>query len=265
MSLTKDEFWKRVTERLRGNLPEETLGTLNKTELMKLSPPLLKQILQFGIESFIEELRATEKENFLDWMEQEKAPLQQRLEKMGFWYLDYITKIGIPGQSLATFTEQVMTIASLNFDEEIYWDPEIAPKLLILNSINYFNALFPWIRFRPIQDLESFLMQYLALDINWIKAVCALAAEELLVRKALDELNVEHKKIRDFDKLRKMLVERIEEEGKRTGLKVLTIPARRTVRNMVIHEGYNLTEDEAHEIIGDVMQLAKDLSSISKK
>ena len=262
MPLTKDEFWKRVTNRVRDNLPEETRANLNAIELKRLSQPLLRQILQAGVEALVEELRATKKESFLEWIEKERANLQQQLEQTGYWYLGYVTKLGISGQDLAALMELATILGSVDMNEEIYWDPDVAPKLLMLNGITYGNALLPWIRFRPILDFESFLRTHLGLDINWMKATCALTAEELLVRKALKELDIEHEKIWDFEELRKLLVGKIKEEGKRTGLKVLTIPARRSIRNMVIHKGYNLTETEAHEIMGDIIQLANDLSTI---
>lgn len=265
MSETKDQFWKKVTERIKENMPEEIVKNLEKTGLKGKKMSILKEVLQNAMQATIEELRVIEKESFLGWMKLEQEEYQTKLENAGYWYLEYLSHLRISGRELAAITEFGLLLASFELDDEIIWEHDLASKLLMLTLVNAGNSLLPWLRFRPFHDFESFTKQHLNLDINWMKASLALITEELLVKKTLRELGVPIKEKEDFQKVRKKLVTKLEEEGLDSSLKILTIPARRTIRNKVIHEGYNPSENDAHDLMGDVMKLAKNLSEILKE
>ena len=99
------------------------------------------------------------------------------------------------------------------------------------------------------------------LDFNWILAVTSLSAQEIAIKRKLDELGESYGE-EDFQKLAEKLVDVMRREGIRTPEILLSIArSYRHVRAKVMHNPHKtkLTSEEAHAIFYNTEALIKTL------
>ena len=100
------------------------------------------------------------------------------------------------------------------------------------------------------------------LDQNWIISVSALAAQEVAIKRRLNELDVDYGEGEDFQKLTKRLEQAYGEQGIRLPLILLSVSrSYRHIRAKLIHEGhkYRVTDEEADGILDNTRTLLNEL------
>ncbi|MBO3799307.1 MAG: hypothetical protein QXI42_03525 [Thermoproteota archaeon] len=94
-------------------------------------------------------------------------------------------------------------------------------------------------------------LKRIGLDENWVLSITALSAQEVALRKKLDEMNIESGE-EDFQKLGEMLQKAYENKGLQFPLITLSIVrAYRHIRAKLLHEGhrYPISERELEQLV----------------
>ncbi len=252
---------KRVADCVKKKLKKE----ITPTDLIKMNFTDQTEFLKEYSRCYFGTLKEISRDDFEPWLDQKIKESGKKLEQNGNWLLSYFTRVGFPPEMISQFTQLGIALEVTGSQREFMWDPDIAPKFLGLTLIQWVEQLSARIRFQPYRNLQSFALNYLSLDSNWIISAIVLALEELIVRKKLDELDISIGNHEKFHKLCEKLVKSLDSHGVQPSCEILKSKGRREIRNRVLHKGYNPTEDEAFRLMSDVIKLAKDLWTEEKK
>jgi hypothetical protein len=240
---------------------DKTGTDITPNDLLSLDFNRQKDFIAVYSECYFEELRRVDRSEFEPWLDRKSKEERENLDIAGKQLLSYYSRIGLPYEILAQLTQLGLVFDISKTNRELLWDSDIAPKFLGMALLQLTTLLKSRMELQPYLDLQKFMKNYLGLDINWIISVVVVALEELLVRKKLKEMNIEVGKQENFPRLRKKLVEALNEKGVRPSCEVLKSKGRREIRNRIFHTGDNPTEDEAYRLMGEVIKLSHDLWS----
>lgn len=265
MASAKEELDKKVNACIKAGGADKVLSNLDWSNLTGWDDRELSSAAEAFSEvkkCIFDSIRAIDKEKFVNWMDQEAQPFRVKLEKAGrrmirYWSrksdpFEIVVSLSILGQILGGFWSDP--------DNEVTWDPDIAPKLLMILQLNLLRSTVEKAQLKLLFDVLSLANSTLGLDANWCTSAIALVLEELLIRRKLHENGVKLKDREYFHDLCKKLVSVIKKSGREPGLDVLLSKGHREVRNNILHKCWEPTDEDTERVVTHVLRLSRDLS-----
>ena len=263
-----NEIAKQFQEKIQARILKGLgIKNMNDMDWSKLSTEEWLGAYELILRCVFGEIKKSSMREFNALMEPEEARATQEAENAGQKLIRYWCQVGDPAL-IVQYVIPMAAIADVVTDElaeECVINLELMRKMLRISSIS--NSMYVTLSatMRPFQDLTSLASSILGLDSNWSTAVVCAAMEELLVKKKLDELKVPRKPRDKFDSLSKKLTSALRIRGQTPRLDVLVSPSHWKVRNKILHEGWNPTEDELNRLIAHIVGLSRDLGLESRR
>ena len=243
------------------------IRSLSELKLLEFDQNEWKDFWSAAMRCYLAELKKMGVRKFNAWMKAESEGVQKQLDEQSRRYVRYLSQFGDPAMVMEQLVPMMfgMESASEELEAQYFNDQTLSPRLLkitTLTALKMMRLLLPMV---PLRDLSSIAQSTLNCEINWCFAVIAVSIEQLLVKKKLDEMGIETKPKESFDGLCEKLVPALQDKGMRPGFDVLLTAGHRQIRNRVIHEGLNPTDEELNTLIDHLARLARDLGPEGQK
>ncbi|MHA1909997.1 MAG: hypothetical protein ACW98Y_22075, partial [Candidatus Thorarchaeota archaeon] len=159
MKFTLKEFNKRVNACIKATGADTILKELDWSNLSVWNDDELNAASDaFGEvrKCIFASLRNIDNDEFAEWIRQETQPMREKADKIGRRIIRYLGRIEDPFDVVITFTVlgQILSeFSSIPKDE--FWDPEIAPKLLMILQANLLRETVEKAQLRLLFDVLS--------------------------------------------------------------------------------------------------------------
>jgi hypothetical protein len=262
MSDIQGELNKRIINCIKR---ETGIDLLNQETISELNQESSAIISEYGFKCALKIFRSIAKAKFKDWLLDEFNKIENDAEKVGNRIIRFSSKINDP---VDVFTE--LNLLSNIFenliddidDTDIFSDTKSLLRLLAITSLSgvrnnvFINSL------RPQLFTMELAQHALGKDNSWCASMLALTIEEQFVKKKVSEFGISIGENEDYYSILKKLTKYLEENNIRQNRDLFLLDSHRKIRNNVLHENWNPTEDEMDDIIAHVLKVINYLNSM---
>jgi hypothetical protein len=264
MASAKEELDKKVNACIKASGTDKVLRNLDWSNPTDWDDKDLSSATEaFGElkRCIFDSIRTIDKDKFINWMDQEAQPFRVELDKAGRRLIRYWSRMSDPFELVVSLSIIVQILQGFWSapDDKVTWDPDIAPKLLMILQLHLLRSIVEKAQLRPLLDVLSLANSTLGLDANWCTSAVALVLEELLIRRKLHENDVQLKDRENYHDLCKKLVSVIEKSETEPGLDILLSKGHREVRNNILHKGWKPTDEDTERVVAHVFRFSRDL------
>ncbi len=221
-------------------------------------------IQEFGFKCALKAIRRLAKKKFIDWIKDDFRKLEKDATEVGERLVRFGSKVGDPVDVLNQLVPLSGIIENLVEDmdaEELLSDPSAVIRLLVMSYLGELKSRVATNSLRPLLFTIGLAQLAIGKDMSWCTSMLALTIEEQFVKMKVLELGIELDEVENYHSILSKLTSYLEEQGIRQSREVLLADGHRKIRNKVLHEDWNPTEDEMDDIIAHVVKIINNLSS----
>lgn len=259
------ELSKEINRRISRCVKSQTgIDTRDEDLLSSLSLEEKAMIHESGFRCALRVLRRIAKRKFRKWIEEELEQTLDDASKVGERLIRFSSRVGDP---VDVFSELILLSSILenlveDFDaEEILSDHSTTIRLLLMSYLDELKSRVAINSLRPLLFSLALAQAALGKNVDWCASMLALTVEEQLVKEKAVEFGIHFKKKENYHSILEKLVEHLETNKIRKSREMILADGHREIRNKVIHEGWNPTEDETDHILGHVSKAVRFLES----
>lgn len=221
-------------------------------------------IQEHGFKCALEIFRKTGKKKFRAWALTEYEKIKELAEEIGKRVIRFSLKMQDPIDVIAELNLLTSILENLVNDldeEDLFSDTQSLLRFLLITSFSdtsnriFINSMKPQIFTMRLAQVA------LGKDNSWCTSVLALTIEEQFIKRKAVELGIDMKKGEKYYSILKKLTAYLAEKNIRQSRELLLADSHRKIRNKVLHENWNPTDDETNDIIAHVSKLIEFLSS----
>jgi len=261
------EVAKEISMKIRDCVKSETgIDLLDPSAWPGLSPDQRQDALSSAFQCYFRVIKNLVKKKYVSWIEWQTNELMMSAESVGRRLLRYGTRTRDPTdflQSILLYSASMENLAGFFEDSDILSDHKLIARLLLISWLDEGRYAMTLNSMWPLFDVFSLAQGALGRDANWCISLIALTIEELLIKKKAGELDVETEKEEGYPHICDKLIEKMEKEGIRVDCELLLGTGHRKIRNRILHEGWNPTEEDTEGIIAHVFKLAEHLRTVT--
>lgn len=258
------DIQSEVNNRLIRCIERETgIDLANIEDISKLSLEEKALIQENGFKCALKSIRRIGRDKFRAWAIAEYEKIVASLEEVGNRLIRFNSKIQDP---VNVFTElNLMTGVLGNLvndidDNDLFSDTKSVLRLLFIISFEDMKKRVFINSMAPQRFTMNLAQNALGKDDSWSTSVLALTIEEQFVKKKAVEFGIDIKK-REYYSILEKLTKYLDERNIRQNRELLLADSHRKIRNKVLHENWNPTEDEMDDIISHVLKIIQFFSS----
>ena len=222
------------------------------------------RIQEFGFKCVLKVFRRLAKKKFTKWIMDEYQELEKDAKVVGERIIRFSSKVGDPVDvytQLALLTNVVENLVE-DFDgEELLSDHSAVVRLLVISYLGELKSRVSINSLRPLLFTIALAQLTLGKDMSWCASMLALTTEEQLVKKKAIEFGIEIEESESYHSILGKLSSYLDKQDIRQSREVLLADSHRKIRNKVLHENWNPTEDEMDDIIAHVLKTSQFFSS----
>ena len=259
------EIQEELNNRLARCIKRETGIDLSNPEVISnLSVEDNAVIQEVGFKCALNAIRKIAKKKFMNWVKNDYEKLEKEADVVSKRLIRFGSKVGDP---VDVYTELVLltsVLENLTEDidiEELLADLSTVFRLLIMSYLDLLKNRVFINSLRPLLFTVSLANSALGKDMSWSSSMLALTIEEQLVKKKAIEFGIEIKEKENYNSILSKVIKYLDEHEIRQSREVLLADSHRIIRNKVLHENWNPTEDEMEDIIAHVLKITQYFSS----
>jgi hypothetical protein len=261
MSGIQEELNSRLTKCIKR---ETGIDLSTSGEVSNLSQEDNAVIQEFGFKCALKVIRRLAKKKFIEWIEDDFRKLEKDATEVGERLVRFGSKVGDPVDVFNQLILLSRIIENLVEDidaEELLSDPSAVIRLLLLSYLGELKSRVATNSLRPLLFTIGLSKLAIGKDVSWCTSMLALTIEEQLVKKKAIEFGIEIKKRENYNSILNKVIKYLDEHEIRQSREILLADSHRKIRNKVLHENWNPTEDEMDDIIAHVVKLTQFFSS----
>ncbi|MFW9807603.1 MAG: hypothetical protein ACFFFK_12815 [Candidatus Thorarchaeota archaeon] len=220
-------------------------------------------IQEHGFKCVLKVIRKLGNKKFMEWINKDWDKLEKEAEEVEKRLIRFGSKIGDPVDVVRQHTLLTRIIENLVEDidaEELLSNPSVLLRLLLISYLGELKSRVSINSLYPLLFTVGLTKSAIGKDMSWSTSMLALTIEEQLVKKKAKEFGIDIVD-RNYHSILTDVKDYLEEKGIRQSRDILIADSHRKIRNKVLHENWNPTEDEMDDIIAHVLKITQFFSS----
>ena len=261
MSEIEKELNKRVFRCIKSNTGIDLTNPETASGLSLEDRAVLEE---FGFKCALRVFRNLARKKFVKWIEEEFRKLEIEATEAGQRIIRFSSKVGDPIDVYNQLTLLTSILENLIEDidgEELLSDHKAVTRLLIMSYLIELKTRVSINSLRPLLFSIGLANTSLGKDLSWCTSMLALTVEEQFIKKKANEFNIALEKDENYSSVLSKLLKYLETKQIRRSREILLADGHRKLRNKVIHENWNPTEDEMDDIVAHVLKVVQFLDS----
>ena len=258
------EIQEELNNRIARCIKRETGIDLTDSETVSnLSRDDNALIQEVGFKCGLKVIRKIAKKKFMSWVKNEYEELEREAELVGNRVIRFSSKIGDPADvsnQLVLLVRLIENIMEETDIDDILTDSTTVSRLLLISYLEELKNRVTINSLRPLLFTTGLAQLAIGKDKSWSTSILALTLEEQLVKKKAVDFGIDIAD-RNYHSILIDVLEHLEERGIRQSRDILIADSHRKIRNKVLHENWNPTEDEMDDIIAHVLKITQFFSS----
>lgn len=263
------DIQEELNNRLAKCIKRETGIDLSNSKIVSdLSQEDNAVIQEFGFKCALKVIRRLAKKKFIDLIQEDYQKLEKDATEVGKKLIRFGSKVRDPVDVMNQLVLLSRIIQNLVEDidaEELLSDPSAVLRLLIMSYLGELKSRVAINSLRPLLFTVGLAQLAIGKDMSWCTSMLALTIEEQFIKKTAIELGIELEEGENYHSILRKLTSHFEEKGIRQSREVLLADSHRKIRNKVLHENWNPSDDEADDIVAHVVKTSNSLGSSRKE